>query len=167
MPPAPAQEPCCLAQNAGEKGKEIKPGAPEEKIAVIPALTLRGGDGEAFSVRTFACLPKGSRPKVIRNSVEAFSRRLKEPVALGPLAGSCGLDYQDLVKKANPERDDREAREASIEVTTLTGIPNYREASRPAMRVGGNVVTAVLRKLPARLLEVGRRRMRMLLGGEL
>ena len=125
----------------------------------------RSGAKEVFVVRNYARL---SRMRGTENEQDVMRRlieSLKEPVSLGALAGSYGLDYVALDKLADQESESLAAREAAQEVNTLRNIKTFLETARPAIQTAGNVVTVHMRKIPTRLLEVERRRMRLLLRG--
>ena len=80
---------------------------------------------------------------------------------MSALEGSYGLDYHSLAEVANPEGRTAVEREAASEISTLRHIKTYLETTRPAIRINGNSATVTLRKIPTRLLEAERRRMRV------
>ena len=90
---------------------------------------------------------------------------LSAPATLEALAGANGLDYLTMEKMANSEGQTAAEEGAVSEMDTLKHIKAYLERTRPTIRVNGNLVAVTLRTIPTRLIEVEKRRMRVLLRG--
>ena len=125
----------------------------------------RGKKSQAPMVRNYARLPGPEETPLILDPAEEFEIQLKAPVQLSALAGVHGVDFEALEAAAGKNDDTSACLEAKAEIKTLETMKGYLTTARGAVGRAGNIFTIHVRKIPTRLLEVEKRRLRVLLRG--
>ena len=101
---------------------------------------------------------KSSFPQKSKDSIRKLEEQLQEPVDLKDLASRYGLDFEKMQKLVDDDEevgeDKRAIREARRDVSVLKTIQRYLQNARKAIRIHGNRVHMVLRRLPGSLLTV-------------